>query len=211
MLGSAALAPESVVSRMLLEQQVQIAGLLMRMLAVGGVAVDDAVLIPPITAEEIAEDAALIDRGAIRIVQPVESSDTGKRRRFLDRHPPLQHAEIGLAHAADLAVRPGLAAKPFDDVVKIFLFVAVEKAEFAAGFAAAAHVHLRVDIAALDIESDRPGLAPEKLRARRQSVVVVAIGRSRKHDRKRPAAIWHIERHRDLDAVMDADLCFTRF
>src|SRR5262249_57704938 len=58
-----------------------------------------------------------------------------------------------------------LAAKPFDDVVKIFLFVAVEKAEFAAGFAAAAHVHLRVDIAALDIESDRPGLAPHKFRA----------------------------------------------
>ena len=109
---------------MLLDEQVQIAGLLARRFAVGRMAIDDAVLVPPIAAEEIAQNAALIDRGAIRIVEPVEGGDAGERRRFLDRHPPLRHAEIGLPDAADLAVRPRLMAEPFDDVVKIFLLVA---------------------------------------------------------------------------------------
>src|SRR5262249_60399167 len=98
----------------------------------------------------------------------------------------------------DLAVRPGLPAEPFDDVVKIFLLVAVEKAKFAAGFAAAAQVHLRVDIATLNIEPDRPGFAPEKLRARRQSVVVVAVWRSRKHHRERPDVMRHFEHESEL-------------
>src|SRR5271169_6968243 len=99
-------------------------------------AIDDAVLVPPIAAEKIAEHAALIDRGAIGIVEPVERGDTGERRRPLDRHPPLQHAEIRLPDAADLAARPRLAAEPFDDIVKILLLVAVEKTEFAARLAA---------------------------------------------------------------------------
>src|SRR5262249_29524592 len=94
--------------------------------------IDDAILIPPIAAEEIAEDAALIDRGAIRIIQAVEGRDAGKRRRLLDRHPPLQHAKVRLAGAADFAVRPRLAAQPCDDVVEIFLLIAVEKTEFTA-------------------------------------------------------------------------------
>src|SRR4029077_11845419 len=100
------------------------------------------------------------------IVQAVEGGDAGKRQRLLNRHPPLQHAEIRLPDAADFTVRPGLAAEPFDDVVEVSLFIAVEEAEFAPRLAAAAHIHLRIDIAALDIESDRAGLAPEKLRRR---------------------------------------------
>ena len=173
-------------------------------------AIDDAVLVPPIAAEEIAQNAALIDRGAIRIVQPVEGGDAGERRRLLDRHPPLRHAEIRLPDAADLAVRPFLMAEPFDDVVKVFLLVLVEQAEFAARLAAAANVHMGVDVAAPDIQFDRPGLAPEKLRRRRQRVVVVAVRRRRQHDRERPLARRHVERHRDLDAVMNADFDFAR-
>ena len=211
MLGGGPLAPECIVGRMLLDQQIEIAILLTRMFAVGRMAIDDAVLVPPIAAEEIAEHAALIDRGAIRIVEPVEGADAGERRRFADRHPPLRHAEIGLADAADLAARPFLPAEPFDDVVQVLLLVAIEQAEFAARFAAAANVHMRIDVAALDIKLDRPGLAPEKLRARGQRIVVIAVGRRRQQHRKRPAAFRHIQRHRDLDAVMDADFDFARF
>src|SRR5579871_2311067 len=154
-------------------------------------AIDDAVLIPPIAAEEIAEDAALIDRRPIRIVEAVESGNAGEPGRPLDRHPPLQPAE------------------PLDDVVEILLLVAIEETEFTAGFAAAARIHLRIDIAALDIEADRTGLAPQKLRRRRQRIVVVAIGRGAEHDRKRTFAVRHVKRERDLDAVMDADHDFA--
>ena len=210
-LGGRALAPERVIGRMLLQEEVQIAGLLARMLAVRRMAIDDAVLVPPIAAEEIPQHAALIDRGAVGIVEPVEGGDAGKRRRLLDRHPPLQHAEIGLADAADLAVRPRLMAEPFDDVIKIFLFVLVEEAKFAARLAAAAHVHMRIDIATFDIEFDRPGLAPQKLRRRRQRIVVIAIRRRRQQHRKWAVALRHEQRHRDLDAVMDADFDFAAF
>src|SRR5215468_4123775 len=97
--GGAALAPEIVVGRVLLTQQINIAELLARLLAIGGMSVDDAVLVPPITAEEVSEYSALIHRSAIGIVHAVEGRDA--RKRLLDRHPPLQHAEIGLADAAD--------------------------------------------------------------------------------------------------------------
>ena len=102
------------------------------MLAIGGMSVDDAVLVPPITAEEVSEYSALIHRSAIGIVHAIEGRDARKRRRLLDRHPPLQHAEIGLADAADFAVRPGLMSEPFDDVVKVLLFVAVEQPKLTA-------------------------------------------------------------------------------
>src|SRR6202030_1548561 len=134
-LGRAALAPEIVVGRVLLDEQVQIAFLLARRLPVGRMAIYDAVLVPQIAAEEIAQNAALVDRGAIRIVEPVESGDAGQRRRFLDRHPPLRHAKIRLPDAADLAVRPRLMAEPFDDVVEVFLLVLVEQSELAARLA----------------------------------------------------------------------------
>src|SRR6185312_335482 len=117
----------------------------------------------------------------------------------------LRHAEIGLADAADLAVRPLLSAEPFDDVVEVFLLVAIEQAEFAARLAAAAHVHVGVDVAVLQIEIDRAGLAPEKLRRRRQRIVVVAVRRRRQQHRKAALAFRHIERNHDLHAVMDAD------
>src|SRR5262249_27757851 len=167
-LRRAALAPETVVGRMLVDEQVEVAGLLASVLAVRWKAVDDAVLVPPVAPEEIAKNAALVDRRAVGIGEAVERGDAGERRRLRGRHPPLQHAEVGLPHAADLAVRPRLAADPFDDVVEIPLLVAVEKAEFAARLAAAAHVHVGIDVAVREIEGDRPGLAPEELRARRQ-------------------------------------------
>src|ERR1700683_1704983 len=134
------------------------------MLAVSRMAIDDAILVPPIASEKIPQNSALIDRSAVRVIQPVESGNAGERRRLLNRHPPLRHAEIGLSDAADLAVRPGLAAKPFDDVVKVSLLVAVEQAEFAAGLAATADVHVSVDITVLQIKLDRAGFAPEELR-----------------------------------------------
>src|SRR6516165_6376673 len=130
--GGAALAPEIIVGRMLLNQKINVAELLARLLAVGGMPVDDAVLVPPITAEEVSEYSALIHRSAIGIVHAVEGRDARKRRRLLNRHPPLQHAEIGLADAADFAVRPGLMSEPFDDVVKVLLLVAVEQPKLTA-------------------------------------------------------------------------------
>ncbi len=190
---------------MLLDQQIEVAALLARMLAVGGVPVDDAVLVPPVAAEKVAEDAALIDRSAVEVVHAVERRDAGKRRRLADRHPPLRHAEIGLADAADLAVRPRLMPEPLDDVVEVLLLGAVEQPELAARLAAAAHVHVRIDVALAHIELDRAGLAPEELRARRQRIVVVAVGRGSEQHRKRPVAVGHVERNRNLHAVVNAD------
>ncbi len=205
-LGRRALAPEIIVGRVLLDQQIEVAGLLARRGAVGRMAVDDAVLVPPVGAEEIAEDATLVDRGAVGIVEPVEGGDAGERGRLLDRHPPLRHAEcrtVGLADAADLAARPGLVAEPFDHVIEVALLAAVHEAELAARLAAAAHVHVGIGIAVAQIKPDRPGLAPQELRRRGQAVVVVAIGRRREQRRERAAALGHVERDRDLDPVMD--------
>jgi hypothetical protein len=89
----------------------------------------------------------------------------------------LHHAEIGLADAADFAVRPWLRADPFDRVVEIVLLAAAEEFEGPSGPAAAAHVHVHIGVALLDIPFDRPGFAPEELRASRQAIVVEAIGR----------------------------------
>src|SRR5262249_49579798 len=74
-LGRAALAPELVVGRVLLDHEIEIAGLLARMLAVGGMSVDDGVLVPPIAAQEIAEHSTLIDRRAVEVVHAVEGGD----------------------------------------------------------------------------------------------------------------------------------------
>src|SRR5581483_11773766 len=79
--GGAALAPEIVVGRMLRQEQVEVAILFARMFAVGRIAIDDAILVPPIAAEEVAQNAALIDRGAVWIVEPVKGGDAGERRR----------------------------------------------------------------------------------------------------------------------------------
>ena len=209
-LGRGALAPEIVVGRMLLQQEIEVALLLARRRAVRRMAVDDAVLVPPVGAEEIAQDSALIDRGAVGIVQSVEGGDAGERRRLLDRHPPLRHAEIGLADAADLAVRPGLMAEPFDHVIEVALLGAVQEAELAARPAAAAYVHVGIDIAVAKVEIDRPGLAPQELRARGERIVVVAVGRGREHRWKRPLPFRHVERDGDLDPVMDLDLHLAR-
>src|SRR5262249_31826932 len=140
-------------------------------------AVDEAVLIPPIAGEKIAGNATVIGAGAVKIGQAVVRGDTGKRRRRKRGHKPLQHAEIGLADAADLAVAPGLSANPFNDVVKILLLAPAEKFKFAAGTATTAHVHVDIRVALLDVPLDRAGLAPEKLRARGKAFFIEPIGR----------------------------------
>jgi len=210
MLRSAAFAPEFVIGGMPLQQEIQIACLLARGFAICRVAIDDAILVPPIAAEKIAQYAALINRSAIGIVQSIEGGDAGKRGRPLNSHPPLQHAEIGLPYPADFAVRPGLAAEPFDDVVEIFLFIAIQKTELATRPALAARVHLCVDIAAFDIQFDRAGFSPEKLRSRRQRVVVVAVGRCCEHNRIGAVAFGSVERNCNFDTVMDPDFHFMR-
>src|SRR4029077_10512162 len=78
-------------------------------------------------------------------------------------------------------------------------------------FAAAARIHLRIDVATLDIEADRTGFAPEKLRARRHEMFDRAVGGGAAHDRKSTVALRHIQRDRDVDAIMDADFHFARF
>jgi len=168
-------------------------------------------LAPWFHCQKIAQYAALINRSAIGIVQSIEGGDAGKRGRPLNSRPPLHHAEIGLTYPADFAVRPGLAGEPFDDVVEIFLFIAIQKTQLAARLAAAAHVHLCVDIAAFDIQFDGAGFAPEKLRSRRQRVIVAAVGRCCEHNRMGAVAFGPVERNCDFDAVMDPDFHLMRF
>src|SRR5664279_5637784 len=96
-------------------------------------AVDEAVLIPPIAGEEVARDAAVVAAGAVGVGQAVMRAEAGERGRRQRAYEPLHHAEVGLADAADFTVAPRLRADPFDDVVKIVLFVAAEKFERPAG------------------------------------------------------------------------------
>jgi len=171
----AALAPEIIVEWMLAEDAGEISVLVARR-AARRIKVDEAVLVPPVAAEEIAGDATVMRAGAIRVGQSIMRAETGQRRRRLRAHEPLHHTEIGLADATDFLVRPGLRADPFDHVVEVVLLTPAEEFELSAGAAAAAHVHVHVGVALLDVPFDRPGLAPEELRARGQAVVVETIG-----------------------------------
>ena len=168
-------------------------------------AVDDAVLVPPVARDELAGDAALVAGSAVRIVQPVVGAEAGERRRRHDAHPPLRHAEIRLAQAADFSVGPRLRRKPLDHVVQIALLVRPEKLELSARRARAADVHVHVGIALLHIEIDRAGLAPEELRSRRQHIVVVAVRRGREQRGIAAAAFGRIDRGADLRAVANGD------
>ena len=52
----------------------------------------------------------MVGAGAVGVAEAVMRAEAGERRRRQRAHEPLQHAEIRLADAADLAVRPGLRA-----------------------------------------------------------------------------------------------------
>src|SRR4029077_21023277 len=71
------LSPEIVTRRVRSDQGAQI-GFLIARRTVGGKAVDETVLIPPVTREEIARDAAVIASGAIKIGQAVMRGDAGQ-------------------------------------------------------------------------------------------------------------------------------------
>jgi hypothetical protein len=129
----------------------------------------------------------------------------GERGRLQDAHPPLRHAEVRLAESAHLAVGPRLLGDPLDHVVQIFLLVGPEKLEVAPRLPGATHIHMDVRVALLHVEIDRPGLAPQELRAGRQRVVVIAIGRRREQHGEWSRPVGHVERDRDLDAVVNAN------
>src|SRR5262249_62233960 len=94
--GGAALAPEIIVGRVLLNQQINIAELLARLLAIGGIWVDDAVLVPPITAEEVSGDPPLKNRSPKGVVQPTKGRAAPKRGRVLEPHSPFKQSKEGL-------------------------------------------------------------------------------------------------------------------
>src|SRR5436305_8680892 len=94
-------------------------GVLIARRTTGRIAVNESVLIPPVSREEVAGDSAVMGAGAIDVAQPVMGSEAGERGRRHRAHEPLQHAEVRLADAANSAVAPGLTTDPFDDVVEI--------------------------------------------------------------------------------------------
>src|SRR5438552_17405909 len=104
-------------------QRIEIGFLHPRLRAVGGKTVDDAVLVPPVAREELPGDAALVARGAVGIVQSVVGAKARERRRRDDAYPPLRHAAVRLAEAADLAVRPGLRRNPLAHILDIVLLI----------------------------------------------------------------------------------------
>jgi hypothetical protein len=67
-------------------------------------------------------------------------------RRMLLERGPLVEARIGASPHGHLAVRPGLAGQPFDNVIAVARFVG-ERLEAALGVAAPPHIHQREDIA----------------------------------------------------------------
>src|SRR6476620_10962140 len=95
-LRRAARLPEIVVARMGADERVEVGVLPARLGSVGGMLVDDAVLVPPVAGEELPRDAAVVAGGAIEVVQAVVRGKAGKRGRLDDAHPPLRHAEIRL-------------------------------------------------------------------------------------------------------------------
>ena len=207
-LPGAARAPEFVVGRMRADHRIEVGFLHARRGAVRRKAVDDAVLVPPVAGNELARDAAGVAGGAVGIVEAVVGAEARERRRLHDAHPPLRHAEVRLADAADLAVRPRLCRDPLDHVVEVALLVRAEELEVAARLPRAAHVHMDVRVALLDVELDRPGLAPEKLRAGGKRVVVVAVGRCGEERRETAAPFGRVDGDADLSAVANGDRCF---
>ena len=89
-----------------------------------GAAVADAVLhardlarMPAV--EEIAQDAAVAIKLAVKIGRAFPDAQRGQMRRLQRADLPLVHGVIGNAVDADFAVAPALRAGPFDAVVKV--------------------------------------------------------------------------------------------
>src|SRR5580704_5250310 len=155
--------------------------------------------------EEGALDAPRIGHKPVRIVQPVIGGDAGQMRRVLNTHEPLRHAVVGLADPAYLAIGPGLATDPLNDVVKVLLLSATEKFKFSLGNSGSAHVGVNVGVALVRIPLDRPGFSPEKKRRGRENVIVVPIGRACKKRGERAGAVRPIYPNRHFGSIPNGD------
>jgi hypothetical protein len=169
--------------------------------------VDETVLVPPVTREKIARNAAVISACAIGIGKAVMRPDAFQRRRSHRAKKPLQHTVIRLADATNIAVTPGLPCDPLDHVMHILVIVPAEKLEVPAGATTAANVHVHVRVTLLDVEFDRPGLTPQELRAGRKYVVVEAIRRGCEQGGKAPAAFRRVDRDANLYAIAHCNHC----
>ena len=118
----------------------------------------------------------MIGARSLNIGKTVMSGDAFECRRRYRTEEPLQHAVIGLADAADIAVAPGLTCNPFDHVDHVLHIVVVEKAKLAAEATRTTHVHVHINVALAEVKIDRAGFAPQKLRACGQAVVIEPIG-----------------------------------
>src|SRR5215469_13145713 len=76
--------------------------------------------IRPPTAEEAGRENAVSARTvAVEIIGALPGQECGEMRRLHRRDAPLAGGIVGNAEQADLAVRPGLHAGPFDRIVEI--------------------------------------------------------------------------------------------
>src|SRR5215813_524382 len=89
---------------------------------------------------ERAENAAVMRHVAIPVGSAFPDAYRGKMRWLQRRHVPLVDAVVGDAVEADLAIRPGLHARPFDAIVEVLCFAWREMIDESRRAAAAAGV-----------------------------------------------------------------------
>src|SRR5260221_3534766 len=97
---------------------------------------------------------------------------------------------------------------PSDGIVEVVLLFRAQETELAPRLAAAAHVHMYIRVTLLYVEFDRPGFAPQELRTRGQSVVVVPIGRGGKKSWETAGGLGGIDGGPDGCPVADGDQDF---
>ena len=97
---------------------------------------------------EQAQNAAVIERIAIKIGKALPGNDRLERRRRQIGDEPLVDGEIGNAEQPDLAVAPGLRRRPFDGVVEVDRLGKRPRLALARRFAGAAAVDAHSGIAA---------------------------------------------------------------
>ena len=181
---------------------------------------------PPELDEAARVQATLTRRLAVEVRQALPRDHRGQMRRLQRGDAPGHHRVPGDAARRDLARRPGLRRRPFDDVVEVLGVLRAEEVEVAGRLAGAAGVraHERVAtrdppvgvrrlphhvLALLDELVEREALGPVEVLAVRADTCddrdgLVAVGAEHVHGDRRAVA------RRDGDVALDPHRDYAR-
>src|ERR1700722_6738584 len=142
---------------------------------------------------------AMVRGRVVQVERPRHGHDGLEVGRTLNGGLQLGHGEIADAYHADIAIRPGLFRRPFNQIVHVLPLLAVKEAESPSRTAGAAKVCNDVDIAARHEEV--AGASFDKTHRRAQILYLARIWRRRDEHRITARCRWTKDGGEGLGAV----------